>query len=97
VLYQVQITLLKPVTPPYSEWLKPHVQEMLELKGEGGEALFAAADIQQKDDVFTVFYQTTESHFAYYEATYAEKMRTAFKDTYGTQVSAFAFERKIVD
>ncbi|MDG1286599.1 MAG: DUF4286 family protein [Rickettsiales bacterium] len=96
VLYQVKISLLQPVTPPYGEWLKLHVQEMLALKGARGDALFVTANIQQASDVFTVSYQITEANFASYEATYADEMRNAFKETYAAQISAFAFERKTI-
>lgn len=95
--YQVIITLSEPVTPPYSEWLTSHVDEMLSLKNEQGEALFTSADVVEQGNQFTVTYQTTNEHFAYYEATHADAMRSAFKETYHSQISAFAFARKTIE
>lgn len=91
--YQVTITLSRPVMPPYAEWLAPHVEHMLALQNANGDALFSSAKIAESENQFTVTYQTTSESFSYYEATYASQMRNAFKETYGEQLDAFAFER----
>ncbi len=95
--YQVTITLSEPVIPPYGEWLAVHMEEMLALKNEQGEALFSAANVVEQGNEFTVTYQTTNEHFEFYEATHADAMRSAFKETYTDQISAFALERKTIE
>ena len=95
--YNVTITLSEPVTRPYGDWLDAHMNEMLALTNEAGEALFTSVEIEEEELQFWVVYITTPQNFAYYEATHADAMRSAFKETYGSQISAFSFERKTIE
>ncbi len=95
--YQVTITLSEPVTPPYGEWLELHIDEMLALKNEEGLPLFSSAEVEEEERQFWVVYLTTQSNFDYYEQTHADAMRSAFKQTYGDIISAFTFERSLIN
>lgn len=70
---------------------------MLALTAANGNKLFTSADIEQKDNKFDVIYKVTKDNFAYYEAAYADKMRSEFMKTYADKMSAFSFERKTVE
>lgn len=98
--YKVIVDIAQPVSPPYGEWLHEHVQDMLELTTPHNVFIFTDAEIDsiEREDgsaTYTVAYTTNADNLAYYEETFAEKMRNAFKETY-TDTSLFKFERDVV-
>lgn len=83
--------------PPYGEWLASHMDEMLALRGEAVKPLFFAANMVEEANKFTVTYETTKENFEEYERRHADKMRNIFKETYRASISAFAFERTLIN
>ncbi len=99
--YSVRVEISdKNLNPPYEEWIKEHVQEMMELKDKNGDPCFAGARIRKASegdkDIYVIDYKTTNMRYWNYENEKAMEMRSKFTKTY-SDPSVFRVTRSLLE
>jgi hypothetical protein len=87
VTRRVRLDLARSVTPPYEEWLKTHVSEVMTLTNDTGELLLAAIHSRmgraENGSAFvTDFHFRAQAAFEYYNQHFLAEMRGRIEETY---------------
>lgn len=99
VIYEVNVELPKDQEPAYMEWLKPHIQALLQIDGFLGATVFRSRALSEiKPDPHKVYWTVhysmkSEAHLNAYFSNQAPQMRA---DTVARFGDKLAFSRRLL-
>lgn len=89
VTYEVNLTIQVEVAQAFKQWLLPHVEEMLQIKGFSDVALYRVLDpVEPAYEQIVVLYTVDSMEdLAHYLQHDAARMRQKTQDLFGNQFS----------